>query len=206
MIEDITKAINKLSETKEKRNFTQTIDLVISLKGIDLKKPESKFSEDVILPHGRGRDAKIVVFSDNLENLDAEILSSSDVQKYTTSKKMTRKLANKTDFFLSEAPLMPLIGKSMGQILSPRNKMPKVLSGDVNSLVKNYKRMVRIAVKSSPVIQCFIGREDMNENQLAENIEAVLKFFETKLPRGRQNIGKVLIKYTMGKPVKIEVK
>lgn len=204
MLEQIEKALNEL-KAGEKRNFIQSVDLIVSLKGIDLKKPESKFSEDLILPYGRGKDAEVVVFSDNLSNLGCEIFTTGDIQKFSIDKREARKLAENTDFFLSEAPLMPLIGKTLGQILAPRGKMPKVIVGDLGKLVENYKKTVRVAVKNAPVIQCFVGREDMENRKIAENVEIVMKLLETKLPRGRQNIGKVLLKLTMSKPVKVEV-
>ena len=205
MLEQIEKALNEL-KAGEKRNFVQTVDLIVSLKGIDLKKAESKFSEDLVLPHGRGKDAKVVIFSDNLSNLDCDILTSADIQRIATNKREAKKMGRNIDFFLSEAPLMPLIGKLLGQILAPRGKMPKIITGDVKNLVENYKRSVRVAVKNAPVIQCFVGREDMDNRKIAENVEAVLKLLETKLQQGRQNIGKVLLKLTMTKPVKVEVK
>lgn len=204
MLEQIEKALSEL-KSKEKKNFTQTVDLIVALKSLDLKKAESKFSEDIILPHGRGKEAKIIVFSDNLKGLDCDILTSGDIQSFALNKRDAKKLARNTDFFLSEAPLMPAIGKTLGQMLAPRGKMPKIISGDVKKLVENYKTSVRISVKSSPVIQCFVGRENMDNRKIAENVEAVLKFLETKLPNGRQNIGKVLLKLTMSEPVKVEM-
>lgn len=205
MLEEIEKSLNEL-KAGEKKNFTQSIDLIISLKGIDLKKSENKFSEDVLLPHGRGRDAKVAIFSDNLSNLDCDVFTSSDIQKFTNNKREARKMVAGADFLLSEALLMPAIGKSMGQILAPKGKMPKVIVGDVRKLIENYKKSVRVAIKNAPVIQCFVGKEDVDNKKIAENVEAILKFLETKLPRGRQNIGKVLLKLTMSKPVKVEVK
>lgn len=205
MLEQIEKALNVL-KTGEKRNFVQSIDLIISLKGIDLKKSESKFTEDLILPHGRGKDARVVVFSDNLSNLDCDILTTEAIQRIASNKREAKNIGADTDFFLSEAPLMPLIGKSLGQVLAPRGKMPKVITGDPKKLVENYKKSVKVAVKNSPVIQCFVGKEDMGTRKIAENVESILKFLETKLPRGRQNIGKVLLKLTMSKPVNVEVK
>ena len=195
MLEAIENALNEL-KAGEKRNFTQSIDLIISLKGIDLKKAESKFSEDLVLPHGRGKDAEVMVFSDNLSNLGCGILTTIDIQRIAGNKREAKELAKDTDFFLSEPPLMPLIGKSLGQILAPRGKMPKLISGDVKKLVENYKTSVRVAVKNAPVIQCFVGKEDMSNRKVAENVETILKFLETKLPRGRQNIGKVPVSYT----------
>lgn len=204
MLEQIEKALNEL-KGGEKRNFVQSIDLIISLKGIDLKKPENKFSEDLILPHGRGKDARVVVFSDNLSNLGCDIFTAADIQKFATDEREAKKLGENIDFFLSEPPLMPLIGKSLGQMLAPRGKMPKLITGDAQKLVENYKKSVRVSVKNAPVIQCFIGKENVESRKISENVESVLKFLETKLPRGRQNIGKVLLKLTMSKPVKVGI-
>jgi len=204
MLEEIEKALNQL-KAGEKKNFIQSVDLIISLKGIDLKKPENKFSEDLVLPHGRGKDTAVVVFSDNLSNLGCDILATADIQRIAGNKREAKNLGADTDFFLSEAQLMPLIGKALGQMLAPRGKMPKVITGDAKKLVENYKRSARVAVKNAPVIQCFVGREDMDNRKVAENVETILKFLETKLPRGRQNIGKVLVKLTMSKPARVEI-
>ncbi len=203
MIEQIQRALDELKKN-EKRNFTQTIDLVISLKGVDLKKSENKFVEDFALPHGRGKNANVVVFSDNLNGLDCDILTGADIQRYGGDKREARRLADNTDFFFSEAVLIPSIGRFLGQVLAPRGKMPKVIIGDPKGIVDHSKNSVRITVKNAPVIQCFVGREDMDNKKVAENVESILKFLETKLPRGRQNIGKVLLKYTMSKPVKVQ--
>ncbi|MBI2084196.1 MAG: 50S ribosomal protein L1 [Candidatus Aenigmarchaeota archaeon] len=205
MRDEILKALQTLRNSQGKKGFVQSVDLIVALKGLDLKRPESKFAEDFILPHGRGKDAEVVVFSDNLTGLDCQVFNSDDLQKVAANKRSAKKLGNRTDFFLSEASLMPLIGRVMGQVLAPRNKMPKVITGDAKRMVANYKKSVRLIVKSAPVVQCIVGKEDMAGDKVAENVAEILKFLETKLPRGRQNMGKVLLKFTMGEPVKVEV-
>ncbi len=202
MEEKILQAIKELREKSKKRNFPQTVDLIIALKEFDIKRTENKFSEEVLLPNGRGEEADVVVFSNSLKDLDCNVLNSSDIENLAKNKREAKKMARDTDFFLAEAPLMPVIGKSLGQLLAPRGKMPKIVSGDVNSIVKNLKKSVRIKIKDSPVIQCMIGNEDMEDKKISENIETVLKFLETKLPKGRHNIKEVLLKFTMSKPVK----
>ncbi|MBI2542945.1 MAG: 50S ribosomal protein L1 [Candidatus Aenigmarchaeota archaeon] len=205
MRDKILKALTELRNKTEKRKFSQSIDLIVSFKGLDLKKPESKFSEDLFLPNGRGDDADIVVFSDALTEVGCKVLNGSDIQTLATKKSDVKKLSAETDFFLAEAPLMPQIGRIFGQTLAPKNKMPKIIAGDVRKMVENYKRAVRLAVKSSPTIQCIVGKEKMDDGEIVDNVETVLKFLEGKLPRGRQNMNKVLLKFTMSKPVKIEV-
>jgi large subunit ribosomal protein L1 len=94
----------------------------------------------------------------------------------------------------------------MGASLAPKGKMPKMFTSDeIKGMIKNYKKSTRVKIKDSPVIQCLIGKEYMKDEEIAENIQEVLKFLETKLPKGKHNIGKILLKMTMEKPVKIEV-
>lgn len=99
---------------------------------------------------------------------------------------------------------MPIIGKVLGAYLAPKGKMPKMFSGgEIKTLVKNYKKSVRVRIKDSPVVQCLVGKENMKDEEVVENIEEVIKALETKLPKGKHNIGKIMMKLTMGKPVKI---
>jgi large subunit ribosomal protein L1 len=205
MKEKILKAIEELRKNSKKRNFPQTFDVIISLKEFDAKKPENRFVEDIVLPHGRGEEAKIVVFSDTLKNLDCDVLSSADVEKYSRDKRGLRKLVKDVDFFLAEAKMMSLVGKVFGQFIGPRGKLPKIIAGDAVEMVKNHKKSVRIKIKDSPVIQCPVGNENMKDEQIVENIETIIKLLETKLPKGIHNIKSVLIKLTMSKPVKVEV-
>ncbi|MEM5794374.1 MAG: 50S ribosomal protein L1 [Candidatus Aenigmatarchaeota archaeon] len=205
MKEKILSKIKELREKSKKRNFEQSFDLIINLKEFDPKKPENKITEDIVLPHGRGKEARVVIFSDTIKDVNAEVLTSSDIEKIAKNKREARKLAKNTDFFLAEPKLMPLVGKYFGQFLGPRGKMPKIIVGNVEKLVENYKKSVRIRIKDSPVIQCIVGKENMKDEQIAENIEAVLEALKAKLPKGKQNIGEVLLKLTMSKPIKIEV-
>jgi len=203
--EKIMAAIKELREKQSKRNFSQTLDLVITLKEFDVKKPENKISDDVVLPHGRGSDATLVVFSESAEDLDCKVLTNDDITDLTKSKKEAKKLARENDFFLAEPKLMQAIGRALGQYLSPRGKMPKLAVGDMKKMVKDYKKSVRVRIKDSPVIQCMIGKENMKDEELADNAEAVLKHLETKLPKGRHNFGKIMLKFTMSKPLKLVV-
>ncbi|MEM5879288.1 MAG: 50S ribosomal protein L1 [Candidatus Aenigmatarchaeota archaeon] len=205
MKEKILKAIGELRNSSKKRGFSQTFDLIVSLKEFDIKKTENKFTEDVILPYGRGEDAKIVVFSDTIKDLDCEILRSGDIERYSKNKREAKTLVKNTDFFFAEPKLMVLVGKAFGQFMGPKGKLPKIITGDIEKIVKDYKKAVRIRIKDAPVIQCAVGRENMKDEEVAENVEAVLKAIQAKLPRGIQNIKTVWLKFTMGKPVKVEV-
>jgi len=205
MNENFVNAVKTARENTKDRKFKQTFDLIVNLKLIDLKKPENRLNEIMALPNGRGKDASVVIFSDNIKGTELKVFSSSDITKLGNSKRETKKIAKNTDFFLSEPKLMPIVGKILGKFLAPRGKMPAIMPGDHESMVKRFKKSIRIKVKESPVVQCTIGNEDMTNEEIAENIESVLEFLEKKLPKGRNNIEKPMVKLTMGKPVKIEM-
>ena len=205
MNENILKAVKEARTGLKKRNFSQSFDLIVNLKLMDIKKSENKINESFVLPNGRGKDAKVVLFADSAKGVDCQTYSSSDIDELSKNKRQLKRLSSTTDFFLSEPKLMPIIGKSLGRVLAPRGKMPSVVAGDLKGAVDKHKKSVRIKIKDSPVIQCIVGIESMKDEEVAENVDAVLKFLEKKLPKGRNNINKVLIKLTMGKTVKIEM-
>jgi large subunit ribosomal protein L1 len=205
MKEKILEAIKKARKKSKRRNFVQTFDLIINLKEFDIKKPENKLNEDLVLPYGRGKDAEIVVFSDTIKDLDVRILRTDDLLKLAEDRRSAKKLIKQVDFFLAEPQLMPKIGKILGQFLGPRGKMPRVITSDPKELIKNYKKSVKIRVKDSPVVQCIVGKENMEDEKIAENIQTVINFLKEKLPKGEKNIKEALIKLTMGPPIKIEV-
>lgn len=203
--ENILHAIKTLRESSKKRNFPQSFDLIINLKELDMKKPESKINDEFPLPHGKGVDSVLGVFSDSFKVEGAKVFTAADIDRLSKNKREARKVAQNVDFIIAEPKLMALVGKTFGQFLGPKGKIPKVLTSDPRNLVENYKRSIRLRTKDSPVIQTPVGKENMTDEQIAENIEAVLQHLQTKLPKGKTNIGKILIKATMSKPVKIEV-
>jgi len=205
MNEQIVDNVKQARENSKGRNFTQSFDLIVNLKLLDTKKPENKINEIIILPKGRGKDSNITIFSENVTEGDYTLLKSDDIQRLEKNKRELKKTASDTDFFLADPKLMVEIGKSLGKILAPRGKMPKPIVGDHNEMVKRLKKSIVLKIKDSPVIQCLVGVENMKDEDIAENIEFVLNFLERRLPKGRNNIGKIMLKTTMGKPVKIEM-
>lgn len=203
MDEQITDALNALRKSSKKRNFSQTIDLIINLKHIDIKKPSNRLNEALALPNGRGKDSKVVIFSDRIKDSELEVLSSDDISRLKTDKRSAKKLVKETDFFLAEPRLMPLIGEALGQLLAPKGKMPALITGDVKKMVEDYRKSVRIRVRESPVVLCPVGIESMEDEKIVENVKTVVNFLEKKLPKGKANIANVFIKMTMSKPVKV---
>lgn len=83
----------------KKRAFPQTFDLAINLKLFDPKKPENKLNEIFALPHGRGKDAKVVIFSDTIKSDDAQVFGGAEIDKLAANKRELRNVTGGADFF-----------------------------------------------------------------------------------------------------------
>ncbi|MCK5699419.1 MAG: 50S ribosomal protein L1, partial [Candidatus Aenigmarchaeota archaeon] len=103
---DLNKIIKEAKEKGKKRNFTQSIDLAINTKQIDLKKPENKFTEEIHLPKGRGKDLKIAVIGDSLvvksKGIADGLINDKELTKLEKDKKELKKAMNEYDFFIAE--------------------------------------------------------------------------------------------------------
>jgi len=212
--EKIVKAVAAAREGSKKRNFKQSFDIAINLKNTDLKKPENRIKADIFLPGMAASKAKIGVFADALvpqakkHAEDVIVIRKDDLEAYGKDKKASKALANSCHSFVAEAPLMPLVGRWMGQVLAVRGKMPKPIPPtipDLAPIIQRAKSTTSIAVKDSPAIHCRIGFEDMEDEKIADNATAVINTITAALPKGRDQIKNAYIKLTMGKPAKIEM-
>jgi large subunit ribosomal protein L1 len=210
--ENTVEAVGKALEESKKmdRKFKQTVDLVINLKHVDLNNPQNRIDQEIILPHGSGKKAKIGIFASGELAVKAKkhvdlLIKPEEIEDYASDKKKFKKIADEYDFFISEAPLMPTIGKSLGQVLGPRGKMPKPVppGADVSDMVKNLRKTVRVRSKTNNTFHAIAGNEEMKKEEIAENINTIIKRVEGSLERGRLNIRSAFVKTTMGPPEKI---
>jgi large subunit ribosomal protein L1 len=123
----------------------------------------------------------------------------------STNKREARKTIKSLDFFLSDSALMPTVGRSLGQFLGPKGKMPTPLpyGAPIESIASRFKTSVRIRAKNQLNLSTKIGDESMDDSQLATNANAVINAVEKKLPQGDKNISNAIIKFTMGKAIKL---
>jgi large subunit ribosomal protein L1 len=209
----ILEAIKQVRERSEKRKFNQTIELIINLRDIDMKKPEAKIQETIELPHAPSKKAKVCVIATGELALKAKkagaelVISNAELEALATDKKRQKQLANTYDVFIAEAPLMPLVGRTLGSTLGPRGKMPKPVppTANIKAQIEKSKKIVNIRLRGQPVLQCAVGTEDMKDEEIAENVMAVVRRIEGKLKRGLKNITTICLKTTMGPPVKIKL-
>jgi large subunit ribosomal protein L1 len=208
----ILTAVKEAREKSEKRKFNQSVELILKLQDIDMKSPEAKIQEVVELPYALEKPNKICVIASGEMALKARkanadrVIERSELEGLGGKKQELRKIANGYDFFIAEAPLMPLVGKTLGSVLGPRGKMPVPVppSADIAGLIVKHRKTVVVRMRSQPIIQSRIGMENMKDEEITDNIQAVLRVLEGKLKRGSKNIRFAYIKTAMGAPVKVK--
>ena len=209
--ESLLNAVEEMKKNSPKKKFKQAIELVIRLKDIDLKKQESKISETIVLPNPLEKPVKVCFIATGDLAVRAKkggadlVLGRDELDALGREKKEARKVAREYDQFVSEAPLMPLVGKTLGPVLGPRGKMPVPVPPNVvvEDVLARQRRTVRVRVRDQPVIQCRVGTEDMASEKIVDNVQAVVTAIEGKLERGLGNVGSIIVKATMGSPIKV---
>ncbi|BDZ67898.1 50S ribosomal protein L1 [Methanobacterium ferruginis] len=206
MKQEILEAVKKAKEESKPRNFTQSIDVVITIKDLDVKKPENRIDEEVLLPNGRGKDVKIAFIADGELALQAEnaganmVINKTELEEMGKNRKEAKKMANRHDFFVAQADMMPLVGRFLGPVLGPRKKMPKPVPATIKPepIMERLKSTVKVRIKDQPVIQALVGTQDMDDELIAANIESILAVLDQKLEKGRSQIKTMYVKTTMG--------
>lgn len=202
----VTEALGKSGE----RKFSETVEVAINLKDLDLSVPKNRIEDDVVLPFGRGKGVRVAVFGSpellqKVRTVADVAMSASELDELAKDKKAAKKLATGVDFFLAEAPLMPTIGKRLGVVLGPRGKMPRPVppGSDPTNLVNSLKRSIRIRSKGNRTFHAPVGTRAMKPEEIAQNVDAILGRVVGKLERGRTNIESVYVKTSMGPAVRL---
>ncbi|MEK6858159.1 MAG: 50S ribosomal protein L1 [Nanoarchaeota archaeon] len=209
------KILEQVRKDAIKRKFSQSVDFIINLKDLDLKKPENQLDLFISLPHVRGKKVKTcAIIGGELaatakENCDL-VISNDQFPRYTGNKKEIKKLANEYDFFIAQANIMPEIAKIFGSVLGPRKRMPNPKAGcvvppnaNLKILVDRLQKTVRVQAKTEYSMKCSVGLESMSNEQLSDNLVAIYNAIVGALPSEKNNIKNMSLKLTMGKPVKI---
>ncbi len=209
----LLQAIKEVKDKSKKRTFTQSIELIINLRDVDVKKPESKIQELIELPNAMEKENKICVLASGEMALKAKkagadlVIERNELEAMVGDKKSQKNLVRTYDFFIAEAPLMPLIGKVLGAALGPKGKMPTPLppTADIAENIKRHRKRVLVRMRGQPVLQCRVGTETMADKEIAENIQTVMRAIERKLKRGIKNVKSIRLKAAMGPPIKVSV-
>jgi len=205
--EELKKALAELRKTEE-RKFNQTVDLIINLQKFDIKKDQVNIF--VSVPH-KIKEKKIAAFLE-VKNDNVDTITKNDFKKYSEKREL-KKLVEKYDFFISQSSLMPVVATTFGRALGPAGKMPSpqlgILMNPGDKEISELKNRINSSIKvktKEPSIKLPIGKQNMKDEEIIENILVVYNAVLKALPKGNDNLKNLEIKFTMTKPQKIKLK
>jgi len=208
----IKETLASLRETNKKK-FSQTVELIVILKDIDIKKQPLDFF--TTLNHERGRKMKICALvgpelSDESKKVFDRSILQTEFSALAGKKREIKNIASEFDFFVAQADIMANVATVFGRILGPKGKMPNPKAGcvvppktNLQPVYNRLKKTVRIQAKISPVVQIAIGKEDQPEAEVLDNITHVYTALIQHLPQHINNIKGVYLKLTMSPSVKV---
>ena len=203
--QDIEDAVSRALDEAPPRNFRETVDLAINLRDLDLNDPSNRVDESIVLPGGTGQETTIVVFAEGETAVRArevadEVYDGDDLEELGGDDDAAKDLADEVDFFVAEASMMQDIGRLLGTVLGPRGKMPTPLQpdDDVVEVVNRMKNTVQVRSRDRRTFHTRVGAEDMSTEEIADNIDVILRRLHANLEKGPLNLDSVYVKTTMG--------
>jgi large subunit ribosomal protein L1 len=206
--EQLKQALEELRKSKE-RKFDQTVDLIVNLQKIDLKRTTINIVANV--PH-KIKDKKIAGFLE-VDNKNVDTITPNNFKKYNNNKKLLKNIVKNYDFFIAQASVMPKVASTFGRVLGPAGKMPSpqlgimmnVTDKAIDELKQKINNSVKIKVKEASV-KLPIGKQSMPDQEIIENITSVYNSLLKEFPRDKENIKNIELKFTMTKPIKINIR
>ncbi|MGB9985795.1 50S ribosomal protein L1 [Salarchaeum japonicum] len=210
MADDIDEAVSQAIDEAPERNFRETVDLAVNLRDLDLNDPSNRVDESVVLPSGTGQETQIVVFAEGetavrAEDVADDVLSGDELSDLGDDDDAAKDLADETDFFVAEASMMQDIGRYLGTVLGPRGKMPTPLQpdDDVVETVNRMKNTVQLRSRDRRTFHTRVGAEDMTPEDIADNIDVIVRRLHATLEKGPLNVDSIYVKTTMGPSVEV---
>lgn len=164
--------------------FDQTVDIAIHL-GVDARQADQMVRGSIVLPHGIGKQQRVLVFAQGDQVAAAKAAGADFVGDKDLADKVKGGWLD-FDVAIATPDMMGVVGP-LGRVLGPRGLMPSPRAGtvtqDVAGTVKEYKAgKVEFRCDKSGNIHCVVGKLSFDESQLRENIDAMLSYIISLKP------------------------
>lgn len=203
-VKDAIAVLKKFSPVK----FDETFEVALNM-GVDPRKADQQVRGSVLLPHGTGKTARVLVFAKGEKAKEAEEAGADFVGSDDLADKIKDGWTG-FDQVIATPDMMRVVGR-LGKILGPRGLMPAPKAGtvttDVARTVKEIKAgRVEYKVDKSSNIHSIFGKLSFAETALEENFKAILDAIIKSKPQATKGayIKSISISTTMGPGLKLE--
>ncbi len=198
-----------LAIVKEKANakFDETVEVAVRL-GVDPRHADQQVRGTVVLPHGTGRQVRVLVFAKGEKAKEAEAAGADFVGAEDLAEKIQ---GGWTDFDVAVATpdLMGVVGR-LGRILGPRGLMPNPKTGTVTMEIEKAVREIKAGkveyrVDKAAIVHVGIGKASFSLEQLQDNFRTLMDaIVKAKPPAAKGTyLRKIVLSSTMGPGVRV---
>ena len=204
---DANEAIDLVCQTS-KAKFDETVELHIRL-GVDSRHADQQVRGAIVLPHGTGKNVKVLVFAKN----DKADLAKEAGAEYVGAEDLVTKIQKENwfdfDVVIATPDMMGVIGR-LGKVLGPKGLMPNPKAGtvtmDVAKAVQEAKAgKIEYRLDKTNIIHCPIGKASFGVEKLSDNFNALMGAVIKAKPASAkgQYIKSCVVASTMGPGVKV---
>ena len=187
--------------------FDETVELHIRT-GCDGRHAEEQIRGAVVLPHGTGKTVRVLVFAKGDQVNEAEAAGAD----YVGGDELIPKIQNEGwldfDVVVATPDMMGVVGR-LGKVLGPKGLMPNPKAGtvtmDVTKAINDIKAgKIEYRLDKSNIVHCPIGKASFTEEQLVENLKAIMDAIVKAKPSSLKGtyLKSITLTSTMGPGVK----
>jgi large subunit ribosomal protein L1 len=189
--------------------FDESVDIAINL-GVDPKHADQMVRGAIVLPHGVGKDVRVLVFAKGDKEKEATEAGADFVGGEELAKKIQDEGWLEFDRVIASPDMMGVVGK-LGRVLGPRGLMPNPKLGtvtpNVGHAVQEQKAgKVEYRVDKSGIVHCTIGKRSFDQAKLWENASTLIDTIIKAKPSASKGtyLKKIAISTTMGPGLKVD--
>lgn len=191
-----------------KAKFDETIELSVRL-GVDPRHADQQVRGAVVLPHGTGKEVKVLVFAKGEKAKEAEAAGAEFVGAEELLDKIQKENWFDFDIVVATPDMMGVVGR-LGKVLGPKGLMPNPKSGtvtfDVAKAISEIKAgKVEYRVDKTAIVHVPIGKKSFGAEKLSDNFKTLMEAIIKAKPAAAkgQYVKSVALASTMGPGVKI---
>ncbi len=204
---DVEEALELATKTA-KAKFDETVELHAKL-GVDSRHADQQVRGAIVLPHGTGKTARVLVFAKGPKADEALAAGADYVGEMELCTKIQEENWFDFDVVVATPDMMGVVGR-LGKVLGPKGLMPSPKAGtvtmDVTKAVNEIKAgKIEYRVDKNNIIHCPIGKVSFGKEKLTENFNALMGAIVKAKPAAAkgQYLRSVVVSTTMGPGIKL---
>tara|TARA_Y100000588_G_scaffold277588_1_gene294098 strand:+ start:89 stop:778 length:690 start_codon:yes stop_codon:yes gene_type:complete len=204
----LNEAVSILKESKASK-FDESIDIAVNL-GVDPKHADQLVRGTVSLPHGTGKEVKVLVVTKDSDKIKTAEDAGADFAGFDEYIDKIKNGWTGFDVMVATPDMMPEVGK-LGRVLGPRGLMPNPKSGTVTNDIKKAVAEIKAGkveyrVEKNGIIHVSVGKLSFDNNQIEENVKACMSAIIKSRPSSVKGayFKKFSISSTMGPGIKVD--